>query len=708
MDLFELAATLTLDTSGYEKGLSDAETKTSKFGEAIKGGLATAAKLGAAAIGAAATGISVLVKNSVEAYAEYEQLVGGVETLFKGSADKVVEYANNAYKTAGLSANEYMETVTGFSASLLQALGGDTAKAADMADQAIIDMSDNANKMGSDLASVQKAYGGFARGQFTMLDNLKLGYGGTKSEMERLLADAEKLSGVKYDISNFADITSAIHVIQTEMGITGTTAKEASETISGSLASMKSAWQNLVTGIADENANFDQLIGNFVDSAITAGDNIIPRIEQALVGVGKLVDGLAPVIADKLPELISKILPPLLSAATTLVRALVQSLPTIIKSLLEALPGVIEMLIDTVADMAPELAEMGVMIVIALIEGLTVAIPKLIEKLPEIVGSIATTLIENAPKILDAGISLIGALAQGLIDGIGAAISAAGDIVGAISDTFGGAISSAIEWGSNLVSNFASGFSDAWESVKSVVSNLADGVKNTFHNVMDAVKGTVSEKLENVKTAFEENGGGIKGIVAAGWEAIKGYYTAGFDILDKLTGGKLTEIKDLFVNTFTNLKDSAINWGKDLISNFVDGIKSMWDKAKGAVSSFAGMIKDFLGFSEPEQGPLSDFHTYAPDMMKLFAEGIKNSESVVTDQIKRSFNFSPTIKADVATNTASAAHEYTVPRNGNGGESRDVTVVLQLEQSTLARAVFKLYNDENSRVGVRVGDGGVY
>ena len=227
----------------------------------------------------------------------YEQLAGGVETLFKDSSGTVENYANNAYKTAGLSANEYMGTVTSFSASLLQSLNGDTAKAADVANMAITDMSDNANKMGTDMSSVQTAYQGFAKQNYTMLDNLKLGYGGTKEEMQRLLDDASKLSGTEYDLSSLNDVYEAIHVVQEEMGITGTTAKEASETISGSTSAMKSSWTNLMTGLANDNADLGGLLDNVIDSALTVADNILPVVEQ-----------VADSIIEVLPSLLDKVI----------------------------------------------------------------------------------------------------------------------------------------------------------------------------------------------------------------------------------------------------------------------------------------------------------------------------------------------------------------------------------------------------------------
>lgn len=326
MNLLDLYAKITMDTSGYEKSLDDASSKASDFASKLKSGLATAAKVGAAALTAAATGVAALTKASIDQYAEYEQLVGGVDTLFKAASDKVQQYADKAYETAGMSANEYMNTVTSFSASLLQSLEGDTEAAAQKADQAITDMADNANKMGTSMEMIQNAYQGFAKQNYTMLDNLKLGYGGTKEEMQRLLKDAEKLSGVKYDLSSYADIVDAIHVVQTEMGITGTTAREASTTIQGSVASMKGAWQNLVTAIAADGWDIGVYVDNFVSSVKVVGQNVIPRVQQILSGIGELVTAIAPMIAQELPALISTVLPAMVSAGAQLLVGLVTGL----------------------------------------------------------------------------------------------------------------------------------------------------------------------------------------------------------------------------------------------------------------------------------------------------------------------------------------------------------------------------------------------
>ncbi|MBQ5478492.1 MAG: hypothetical protein IIT64_11895, partial [Bacteroidaceae bacterium] len=309
---------VTVDTSGLTKGLNDAKNEAKSFSST----LADVGKTGAKALGTAlkagaiaSTGAIVgLVKTATQGFAEFEQLYGGVETLFgakgaqnveeyaqmtgksvdsvRGEFNKlmdaqnlVIENADKAYKTAGLSMNEYLSQATSFSASLLQSLNGDTVATAKVTDMAIIDMADNANKMGTSIEAIQNAYQGFAKQNYTMLDNLKLGYGGTKTEMERLLTDATKISGVKYDISNLNDVFEAIHVIQGELGITGTTAKEASETISGSLGMMKSAWSNLVSGLGDTSADFDSLLKNFIDSVGTLGKNLLPVVKTALKGV---------------------------------------------------------------------------------------------------------------------------------------------------------------------------------------------------------------------------------------------------------------------------------------------------------------------------------------------------------------------------------------------------------------------------------------
>lgn len=521
-DVGEVKYKVSADDSGLDQQISHSEGK-------LKAGFGkVAAAVGAAAASAVATGataMAALTKQAVSAYADYEQLVGGVETLFGDASEYVTESAADAFKTAGLSANEYMETVTSFSASLIQSLGGDTHKAAELADQAIIDMSDNANKMGSSMESIQNAYQGFAKGNMTMLDNLKLGYGGTKEEMQRLLADAEKLSGIKYDMSSYADIVSAIHVVQENMGIAGTTAKEAADTISGSLGMVKASWQNVVAAIGEGNEEkLGAYIYDLVSSVETAAGNLLPVIETAFDGIAQLVDTLAPKIAEKLPAMIEKSLPGLLQAGSKAIEALAKGLlealpkmmptitqlivdlakmiismaPEIIKcgiqlivelatgiaqALPDLIPAVIDailMIVDTLTD--PDnlvmLIDAAIQIILALAEGLIEAQDRLIERAPEIIYNLVVAIIKAAPKLLQAALELILTLVRGIVQAFGKIIEVGGQIVDKVKSGFSQKVQDAKNWGRDVIQNFINGIKEKWQALKDSVANVAQTVKS--------------------------------------------------------------------------------------------------------------------------------------------------------------------------------------------------------------------------------------
>ena len=438
----------------------------------------TGLKVFTAGATAAAAGISALGTASISAFADTEQLVGGIETMFEDLSVDVEEYAKQAYKTAGLSANAYMETVMGFSASLNQSLlasEGNIARAADMSNQIIIDMSDNANKMGSSMESIQNAYQGFAKQNYTMLDNLKLGYGGTKEEMQRLLKDAEKLSGVKYDISSFADIAEAIHVVQAEMGISGrtaeevaqiyentgrvvseqlgTTAKEASTTITGSLNATKAAWTNLVAGLADENQDVGVLVDNLVDSSLIVVDNLLPRVEIVLGGIGQLIEKLLPIVVQKIPPIIQGILPGIIQSGIDIVTMLVtgvqdnlpqimstggEILTSLINGIVTILPtlatvafDVITELLTGISDNADEVLKSGSETLLSFITGIAKKIPDLLETAIDTIVELALAITEPSTlsNIIDSGIELIRALIVGLIDALPELIDAVPEIV---------------------------------------------------------------------------------------------------------------------------------------------------------------------------------------------------------------------------------------------------------------------------------------
>lgn len=541
------------DDSPFQKVLG-------KIGSAVN----TAVKASAAAVGAASAGVAALGTACINAYADYEQLVGGVETLFKDSADTIQTYADNAYKTAGLSANEYMETVTSFSASLLQSLDGDTEKAAAAADLAITDMADNANKMGTAMESIQYAYQGFAKQNYTMLDNLKLGYGGTKEEMQRLLADAEKLSGVKYDLSSYADIVEAIHVIQTEMGITGTTAKEASTTIQGSVASMKAAWANLMVGMADDTQNFDMLLSNFIESIGTVADNLLPRIGVVIEGMGKLVAGLAPEIASALPTLTNELLPNLVELGVQSISALVQGIQENGDSLAAGALSIVGTLAEGIAELLPMVADTAASLVVSLADGLTESLPNIIPIAIETISTLVENLTENANTVIDAGIQIILALGEGLIAALPQLIETVPQIVINIANVINDNAPKLVDTALYLITRLATGLLAATPTILANIPKIIEAIVAAFmafqwlnlgKQLIDGVANGVKKAGESMATAAKNAFSKFK---------------------SKITGSEVaTELKSI---------------GKYIIDGIVGGIKNSLSK----IANIAGKIKDTL------------------------------------------------------------------------------------------------------------------
>lgn len=685
---------MNLNASGFARGIKsvigsvknmnesmkDATNSASKMSSVMKGIGSSAIKVGkglAVAGAAAATAVTALVSKSVGAFADYEQLTGGVETLFGAGGRSVEEYAqsvgksvsdiqgkydslmsaqnavlenaNKAYMTAGMSANEYMDTVTGFSASLISSLGGDTNKAADYANSALVDMSDNANKMGTDMESIKNAYQGFAKQNYTMLDNLKLGYGGTQEEMKRLLSDAEKLTGQRYDISSFADITQAIHAIQTQMDITGTTAKEASTTISGSWGSLKAAFQNVLVGLTTGGDMFDQSLDALINTAVTFGQNIIPAIKGALSGVGYLIEGLAPVIGETIPPLINDLAPTLANSAVSLISSLVNGLTqnatqfseclsniiivavagisTVVPQLLDAASKIVSNLMQGLTNSMPQIVNGAVTLIEGLVNGLVNNIPLLIMGAVQLVASLANGLIANLPRIIDAGVNLITGivsasysmmpqiiqngmqlvvnLAVGLVRAIPQLIVALPRITGAIVKGF-----KSVNWfdlGLQLIKSI-------WEGIKSIGSEMWNGVKEKTSELWGGVKNVVSEKLNNIKSAYDAHGGGLKGATFAAIEGVKEYYRTGYDAINQLTGGKLGEVvnavgekmevvKGKFSEAFGNVKNTvmtifenikngitekisaAVNKVKEIFGSIADKVSEVWGKIKGIIKA---------------------------------------------------------------------------------------------------------------------------
>ena len=604
-----------ISEKGFNKGIKN-------LGNIAKGGL----KVLAGSVAGIAAGFGVMTKSALDSFASLEQNIGGVETLFKDSAQKVIDSAENAYKTAGLSANAYMETVTSFSASLLQSLGNDTEKAADYADRAIIDMSDNANKMGTSMEMIQNAYQGFAKQNYTMLDNLKLGYGGTASEMYRLLQDAANLneefaSTAKFSMdskghleANFADITEAIHIVQTEMGITGTTAKEASETISGSIASAKGAFDNFLNGTGSPEA--------LAESMVTAGKNvlkglgeIVPRLLQTLPEVGKLIqenlvnslsgDSMQKIVEagknavmsliDGMLASIPTIIPVALNFVKLIADTVISNVPTLIqkgyellsnlvdgfvKAIPEALPKILDFVQgigDKLAEAAPILIQKGFELLQKLVEGIITAVPILISRVPEIISTFANIINDNFPTILMKGAQLLGQLVLGLIQAIPTLIANIPKIISAIVDTL-----MAFQWlnlGRNIIKFLGDGIGAMKDFVVKKGFEILTGLKNTLMNLPST--------FANIgRTAVSGLGNAI---------------SAGISWVKNAAGNIVSAI----VNTIKSIPGEMLSIGKDIVKGLWNGISDMtgWviDKIQGFGESVLGGIKDFFGIHSPSR-----------------------------------------------------------------------------------------------------------
>lgn len=579
MNLFELFVKIGADTTEANKGIDEVGQKTSGLGEKLKSGLATAGKVAVAGVAAGATAIGALGTKAVAAYADYEQLVGGVETLFKDSQDQVMDYANNAYKAAGLSANEYMETVTSFSASLLQSLDGDTSAAADKANLAITDMSDNANKMGADMTSIKNAYQGFAKSNYTMLDNLKLGYGGTQAEMKRLLADAEKISGIKYDISSYADIVDAIHVVQTEMGITGTTAEEAASTIQGSFGMMKSAWQNLVTGMADPDQDLGVLVGNFTDSVVIAGNNLIPRIQELLPRIVEATTSLIGTVSEQLPAILGTVLPSLVEGATNLVTGLMAALPSVLSVLADVAPTVINTLVPALIELLPQITQTGIDVIVSLVQGIADALPQLIPAATDAIIKIVEVLTspENLGNLIDAALAIILALVDGLVDATPKLIAAVPDVI------------------TNLVTAIIANMPKILEAGVEITMALADGLIKALPELIAAIPNLILGIVQGIIDNLPE-------IIMAGPKIIAALATGLIEAIPDIVM-VIPQLIRSIVDTFLSFDWGSI--GKNIVDGIKNGFVNMWNSFKQTVENvFTGLVdgvKSFLGIASPSK-----------------------------------------------------------------------------------------------------------
>lgn len=808
MNVFDLYAKISLDSTDYSAALKNAGEKFSSFSATVANGAKNIAKMGkqvadigttaAKAVGgiaaAGTAGIAALTKSAViDYYGDTEQLIGGVETLFGAGgaslqeyADKigmtaeqardeydkliaaqqaVIDAANGAYKTAGLSANEYMETVTSFSASLLQSLGGDTAKAAEIADLAITDMADNANKMGTSIEAIQVAYQGFAKQNYTMLDNLKLGYGGTASEMARLLNDSGVLGDQKIDLSKtneigaalqeagFAKIIEAIHAVQSNMGITGTTAKEAAETIQGSMSSATASVKNLMVGLADENANLDALLGKTVDGVATAAKNILPRVNQTILSIGSIAETYSREVADFAADMIVNLAAHAPQVANTVLGVVTGIIATVgehrgemaksaetlfgvlLSSFIEVMDSVypfIETFVPTIASGflqgTATMFSAGANIIIAVADGIAGNADTLSETAFSAINNIVETVEGNLDNFLGAGWTILEAFADGLIENLSKLSASASSIVEKLLNFITENSPEMVGAAANIITTFVGGINDSLPTLLpaavGMVAQLAIDLTSpdTLANIIDcaldltvALAGGLIDSIPHITAAAPTIIGNLAGaliesapkLLTAAWELIKsladgitsteskeamisgtvnilglilegitGYFKQLFDAGVSIVGG----VKEGFMS-FIN---DPLQWGKDLVDNFIGGITSKWNALKDSVTNVAQSIKDRLGFSEPKEGPLSNFHTYAPDMIDLFCQGIRDNEKKLTRQVEKSFDFGEKT-IDFAANgryTASAANidrraEHTA-EHGAEATTSDKNIVINI------------------------------
>lgn len=557
-----------------------------------------------------------LGKTALSSVGALEQNVGGVETLFGDTADAVIAAADRAYQTAGMSANDYMSTVTSFSASLLQSLGGNTEEAAKVADMAIIDMADNANKMGTSMDMIQNAYQGFAKQNYTMLDNLKLGYGGTKTEMERLLADAQKLTGVKYDINNLNDVYQAIHVIQEEMGITGTTAKEASETLEGSMAAAKAAWDNFMNGSGDA----DQL----ADAFATAADNIVKNLAEIIPRFAETLPALAGAIVSQIPGLAAAIVPAALSAGQSILErardavtafdfvaaaedivqkitdfissdglgsflgclvdiftGIVNGISSMLPVLLPALVELIAYSVTTLIDQLPALLECALQLIIGLADGLLAALPVLIAALPEIINSVVSFLVAAVPQILQAGITLLLALIEAIPVIVPQIVAALPQIITAI-------INGLIAAGPQVLASAQEVWGQITAAVPQLIADIGAAVPEIINGIVNGLAAGASAVWDAACQLGSNILGGIKSFLGINSPSTVMAEQGSYIIQGLLNG--LETMPDAVSQLFQSTLDSITAWGSDMVARIGEWSANMATTAGTAMNTMVQTV----------------------------------------------------------------------------------------------------------------------
>lgn len=655
------------------KGMKGAITQQ-LGGEATSAGTAAGASFGSNLVGKlktviAAAGIGKVLSDAINEGANLQQSIGGIETLFKDSADTVKKYADEAYRTAGMSANEYMETVTGFSASLLQGLGGDTAAAADIANTALIDMSDNANKMGTDMESIKNAYQGFAKQNYTMLDNLKLGYGGTKSEMERLLADAQKISGVKYDISNLSDVYEAIHVIQGELDITGTTAKEASSTLSGSMASMKAAFTNVLGNLAlgEDIGPALEALGETVFTFLT--DNLFPMVGNIISAAPELLSGAMSMMirglniaANNADEIVQMGI----DVITELVTGLLESTPYIIEAAINLAValgsallntdwiGIATDMISTIRDnldlASGEILGTDGNIIASLATAITTHLPELMERAYEIVTNIASAIMQYIPVIYQEGVEIVSSIVSSISENLPAIYSKGMEIMTSIMSSITEHLPDVLNKGIEIITNLVTGLLQSLpeviaamgEILVELVGFLLDNLPTILEAGVKLIFSLAQGILQNLPEVLSAIGKVLVKLLAKIAENLPKLLESGYKLIGQLAAGLIKAIPKVISATINTIKSIVsefgnYDWlsiGSNIISGIINGLKAgisaIVDAAKEVAKAALDAAKSALGIASPSKVMRDEVGKWIPEGV---AVGIKANMDAVPEAL---------------------------------------------------------------------------
>ena len=565
MDLFDVAAKISLDTKGYERGLDDASSKTSSFAEKLGNGLKTAAKVGAAALTAAATAATALGTAAVKSYAEYEQLVGGAKLMFGDAYDFIANKAQNAFATVQMSQNDYLRQVNGFATGLKTALGGNEKAAAELADRIITAEADIVAATGASQEAVQNAFNGIMKSNYTMLDNLQIGIKPTKEGFQEVIDkvnewNAANGEATNYQIDNLADAQSALVDYIEMVGMAGYANREASDTIQGSMAAAKAAWNNLLTGLADDEADLESLVDNVVETVSKAGENIIPRVEKVLDGIGKLIDKLLPKIVEKIPKLINKYLPKLIKSGAKIIASLISGITDDSDDLISTVQEAIRLIVDTITKSLPKLVKVGGNIITEFIVGLSEMLPEIADAAIEMIQLLLETLTDtsNLSKILDAVLTIIVSVAEKIVDALPTIIKAVMQVIEALVDFLtGDALPSIIEAGITL-------FTALIGALPEIIATIVEALPKIIDGILDAI-------TKNLPLIIE---GGIQ------------LFTALIEELPQIIeviAGALPRIIEGILGAITENLQLIIDGGIQLFTALIDELPQIIETVSGAL-----------------------------------------------------------------------------------------------------------------------------